>query len=384
MTLRRAVWLLACAFALVFAPAARAHTPDTSYARIIIRPSELELRFTFDLFTLEKITEVDADHSRSVTPAELQQAGPAIAAFIRAHVRLALDGEPAALGEAGPPVWPRDAGAALGEADWHNNESLIAVPFRQPLAQTPRDVTIAFDVFEAFGERHTLLGYFEFAGHTEEVTFTQPEPDYLFDTTYAEPGSAPAPAPPTLPASLLRFLRLGIEHIFLGYDHLCFLIGLLVVSRLRELVQIITSFTVAHSITLILATLQIVHLPARLVECAVAGTIVYVAVENLVRKTIAHRWKLTFCFGLIHGFSFASTLSGLGLPTLGRIRCLLTFNVGVEIGQLVVIIAAFPLVVLLDRSPHARLGRALISAGVGLFGFFWLIERAFGWRFMPL
>ncbi len=378
------------AFSLLAAPG-HAHNPDTSYARVVISRERLDVRLTLDLFTLEKITAVDANRDQNVTRAELTQAGPVIEKFLRERVKLERDGNPAPLGEARAPEWPRDAGDALAAKDWHSAAALVAVTFSQPLSQPARDVAITFDFFETFGARHTVLGAFEYGGGSEEVTFTREEPDYLFDTAYADPPPADSSTAPVAPrkespllANITRFLKLGVEHIFLGYDHICFLIALLVVSRFRELVKIVTSFTVAHSITLIIAAMGVARLPSRLVECAIALTIVYVAVENFWRKSMSHRWMLTFAFGLIHGFGFANVLAELGLPALGRVRCLLAFNVGVELGQLAIVAIAFPLVVLLERGRYGRRIALGISAAVGLFGLGWFVERAFSLGFMPL
>jgi hypothetical protein len=295
---------------------------------------------------------------------------------------LEIDGQPVDLGEASPPAWPKDAGEALAAADWHSVISLIAFRFRKSVSTPPHDVALTFDVFDAFGERHTILGVFEHAGATQEVTFTQPEPDYLFDVTYSPLSVGASAREPSLSASLLRFLRLGIGHIFLGYDHICFLLALIVVSRFGELVKIVTAFTVAHTITLILAALKIVTLPTRFIESGIALTILYVAIENIVRQHPTHRWRLTFAFGLIHGFGFANVLAELGLPTSGTVRCLLSFNVGVEIGQLAIVLLALPLVLLLGRWRYASRIKLVISAIVGLFGLGWFIERAFRLGFM--
>jgi hypothetical protein len=370
--------LLACLLALP----AIAHNPDTSYARVAITAERIDLRLTYDLFTLQKITEVDADRDQRVTRDELQRAASAIERFLRAHVHLELDGQPASLGEGAPPEWPRDAGEVLAAADWHSAAALIAFPFRLPLTHPASEIAVTFDLFETFGQRHTVLGAFEHQGRTEEVTFTQPEPDYLYDITYTDAETAPANPP--LMANLRRWVQLGIEHIFLGYDHICFLLALIVVSRFRELVKIVTSFTVAHSITLILAALGVARLPSRLVECAIALTIVYVAAENLWRKNFAHRWVLTFAFGLVHGFGFAGVLAELGLPTVGRVRCLLAFNLGVEIGQLAIVALAFPFVMLLGKWRHGPRVIAALSVAVGLFGLGWFVERAFRLGFMPV
>ncbi len=354
--------------------------------RVVIGRERLDLRFTFDLFTLQKIAAVDADRDQRVTPGELQRAAPAIERFVRGHVRLELDGKSSLLGKAAPPEWPRDAGDAIEAKDWHGAASLIAITFTQTFARPAREVAISFDFFDTLGSRHTVLGAFEYAGGSEEVTFTQPEPDYLFDTAYADaPAAESAPTRKQSPllANLARFLRLGIAHIFRGYDHICFLIALLVVGRFRELVKIVTSFTVAHSITLILAALQFARLPARFTESAIALTIVYVAAENFWRRSMSHRWVLTFGFGLIHGFGFANVLAELGLPAIGRVRCLLAFNAGVELGQLAIITLTFPLILLLERGRHGRRIAAAISIAVGIFGFGWVVESAFGLGFMP-
>ncbi len=182
---------------------------------------------------------------------------------------------------------------------------------------------------------------------------------------------------------MARFFSLGVEHIFLGYDHILFLLSLLMVSRFRELVKIVTSFTVAHTITLMLATLDMVRLPSRLVESAIAATIVYVAVENFWVRETAHRWRLTFFCGLIHGFGFAGVLQELGLPAKGLVRSLVAFNCGVEVGQLIIVAALLPLVTLLARWRYGEDARRVISGLMALCGAGWLIDRACGPSFMP-
>src|SRR5262249_16719902 len=135
----------------------------------------------------------------------------------------------------------------------------------------------------------TVLGVFACRGQEYETTFSKFEESFEYYTGYEPPAPALGePAPVSRPQTqrslselLWRFFKLGVEHIFLGYDHICFLIALIVVSRFREIVKIVTSFTIAHSITLILATLDAVRLPTQLVETCIAATVAYVAVENL-------------------------------------------------------------------------------------------------------
>jgi len=365
--------------ALVLPITALAHNPDTSYARCLIADDHVELKFTFDITTLLKITDADSDQDQRLTRAELRAAAPAIQRFLRESVILEIDGHRVDLGEALDPVWPPEAGEAIARPDWHSPASLIAFPFRETASAPPREVALTFTLFSQLGARHTVLGVFERRGQTQEVTFTSAEPDYLFDPSYVTSSE-----PEKVPAALRRFFKLGVEHIFLGYDHICFLLALIVVSRFGELVKIVTSFTVAHSITLILAALKIVTLPPRLIECGIALTILYVAAENLWRRNITHRWVLTFFFGLIHGFGFANVLAELNLPRDATIRCLLSFNVGVEAGQLTIVAALFPLLRLLAGWRYAGQVKVGISVAVGLFGLGWFIERVFGLGFMPI
>jgi hydrogenase/urease accessory protein HupE len=179
-------------------------------------------------------------------------------------------------------------------------------------------------------------------------------------------------------ADVPRFVGLGIEHILIGYDHILFLLALLLVgTSLRSAAAIITSFTVAHSLTLALASLGLLRLPAALVEPAIALSIVCVAVQNLLVRAPAHRWRVTFAFGLLHGFGFASVLEGLGLGARGSIAVpLFSFNLGVEIGQLALAALALPLLRWLGRRPFfARKGTRVMSAVIALVGAWWLVER---------
>ncbi len=191
-------------------------------------------------------------------------------------------------------------------------------------------------------------------------------------TVAAEPAEAP---------TFWGFLQLGVEHIWTGYDHLLFLFALLVVCRsFRSIVAIITCFTLAHSITLALATLEVVNLPSRFVEAAIAASIVFVGLENVVRRgeEPKGRWALTFAFGLIHGFGFASVLKDLGVGQggPGLAMPLFTFNAGVEIGQVVVAACVLPIVWKLRKNEKfLRRGVPALSAAVAAAGLYWFLER---------
>jgi hydrogenase/urease accessory protein HupE len=191
------------------------------------------------------------------------------------------------------------------------------------------------------------------------------------------PGTSSEP----VPSSFGEFLVLGIKHILTGYDHLLFLFGLLVVStRFLDSLKIITCFTIAHSITLAVATFNLVEIPSRVVEPAIAASIVYVGAENLWRggKAPKGRWILTFAFGLIHGFGFASVLREMGIASgQGSIVVpLVSFNLGVEAGQIMVAALVLPLIWWLRNHPgFVKRGVPACSLIVALAGAYWLVDR---------
>jgi hydrogenase/urease accessory protein HupE len=183
-------------------------------------------------------------------------------------------------------------------------------------------------------------------------------------------------------AVLKKFVPAGVHHILIGPDHLLFLTGLLLLGgSLKQLLLVVTAFTIAHSITLALAALRILIPPAHAIEPAIALSVVYVGVDNLLvgaggRDTRA--W-VAFAFGLIHGFGFANVLRDMDLPSRALGWTLFGFNVGVEVGQLVVVaIVASTLASIRSRSEVA--GRRLAVAGsiiVALAGAFWFVQRVF-------
>lgn len=173
-----------------------------------------------------------------------------------------------------------------------------------------------------------------------------------------------------------NFITLGMAHIFTGYDHILFVLCLLpAAASIGRLVEVVTAFTLGHSITLGLATLGIVSLPGRLVEAAIALSIIYVAVENLLKRKAKHRWAVVLLFGLIHGFGFAGILQEMELSRSTMASSLLFFNVGVELGQIIIIAVVFPLVILLKRYQSYPRVIYASSAAVIVMGLIWLIQR---------
>jgi hydrogenase/urease accessory protein HupE len=200
------------------------------------------------------------------------------------------------------------------------------------------------------------------------------------DALETKAGEAPSAAGRS--SSFWGFLKLGVEHILTGYDHLLFLLGLLVACRrFRTMAVVVTCFTLAHSVTLALAALDLVALSPRVVEPLIAASIVFVGVENLLRRDEPRwRWALTLAFGLIHGFGFAGVLreAGLGSSGAGLLVPLFSFNLGVELGQVAVAGVVLPLLWKLRRLPwFERYGQLVISLFVLLAGAYWLVQRLF-------
>lgn len=365
-------WLAAIISIFIINASVWAHNLDTSYTRIKISPKEFEATFTFDITTLLKIVELDENNDHQVSKEELLRKAPAIYEFLRNKIALKFDSDVADFGEAEPPNFSEKI-SAVPEKDYH--QVLVHFVFQKKTAELPGTFTLYYAIFDRVGERHTNLASIEQNGQREEeIVFTKFEPDYLYDTSVNA----------ALSELLFKFFKLGVKHIFLGYDHILFLLALIVVSQFWDLVKVITAFTVAHTITLILAALDLVYLPPRLIETGIAATIMYVALENLWVKSTRHRWLLTFCFGLVHGFGFANVLHDLGLPAKGLVRCLVSFNVGVELGQIAIVLILLPVSIWLSRRTFRDRGRNLCSVLIFLFGMAWFIERAFGLQFMPI
>ncbi len=172
------------------------------------------------------------------------------------------------------------------------------------------------------------------------------------------------------------FARLGVHHIWTGYDHLLFLLAVLLAGGgAARLAGIVTSFTLAHSITLGAAALGLVQLPPGPVEVLIALSIVFVALENLAARGSDRRALVTFAFGLVHGFGFAGVLAQTALPAGGVLVPLLAFNLGVEAGQLAVVAVVLPPLALALRSRHARLVQVVLSSVVALAGAAWAVAR---------
>jgi hydrogenase/urease accessory protein HupE len=257
---------------------------------------------------------------------------------------------------------PPDLGIALGT---HSTVKLMYT-----WKETPKNITIDYNLFLPGVSTASCLATILQDNKTQTFVFT-PENR----TLRLEGGRTP------FWSQVGSFIVLGIEHILTGYDHLLFLLALLALGgSFRYLLKVVSAFTVAHSITLTLATLDIISLPPRFIESIIALSIAYVAAENLWRKreqAERWRWLLTFVFGLVHGMGFAGILQEMAIPKSSLVTSLISFNVGVELGQLAFMTVAFLVLALFKRwswDKVIRYGASLTAVAAGMF---WFIQRAF-------
>lgn len=298
---------------------------------------------------------LDEDASGTVDEGELARAAGSVGGAVLAGVGVEA---------AGAPCPGTFAGASLTEEDGLAVRGRFACP-------EPRRTTVDFRLLAALspGHRHLAHAVWTEGGDSHES-------DHMAFAGSTSFSFGPAAPPP----SRLAFVGIGVEHILFGFDHLVFLLGLIAVGgRLRSLLAVVTAFTVAHSVTLALAVLEVVSPPAAVIEPLIALSIAYVGLENFFVKSAAGRWRITAPFGLVHGFGFAGALAEVGVPAGDVPLTLLLFNLGVELGQLLVLAAVVPLLVFLRRRQILDERRAkVLSAGVLVLGLFWLVERLLG------
>ncbi|HXG60258.1 MAG TPA: HupE/UreJ family protein [Planctomycetota bacterium] len=368
---------LAAAALLTAALPARAH--DDGATSHDVRVGSREIVWTVDAGVLElaRVVRIEGFTPRLTELREerLRAAAAEIGEYLRAGLRLRVNGRDALL-ETGPlePVYealpPTDL-RLLGR---------VRQQFRFRSDEEIRRIELGTDLFTAIVPSPTAMFTIRWDGkERQEVVFAPAELRYRAETF-----------DPRWWVGALQFVRWGVHHIFIGYDHMAFLLALLLgTTRFKDLLKIVTSFTAAHSLTLLLSALDVVRVPGRLTEALIAASIVYVAIENFFVSDGRRRWLLTFGFGLVHGLGFSTNLKELLTDRV--VVPVLSFNLGVELGQVAILAATFPALAWLRRTSTpdraAPLQRRLAWAGsvpLLLLGLGWLVERAVGLEFMPL
>lgn len=349
---------------LIWADSSFAHKLNTSYANLVVRADTLMLRVRIDDFDMAQMG-LDTNGDSTLFYEEMQSGLPQITEFVSRQIRVRIDGELVVFSPGSADIDPDNKG-----------NTFASLYFGAALLEPPEEVEVHVDFFDTFGDEHKCIAKVLLPGKSlEQAVFAADTSRQVF---YAHREKS-------VFEQAVAFTWLGVEHIFLGYDHIMFLLALIAVGgRLRNLIKIVSAFTVAHSITLCLAALEIVMLPSQWIEAGIALSIAYVALENFWLRRTDHRWMLTFAFGLVHGFGFANVLRELGLPTKGLIVSLLSFNIGVEIGQVAIVGLLFPLILWLNRQAYQRKVVWGVSAIILLFGVGWFIERVFELQYMPI
>jgi hypothetical protein len=364
---------------LVFALPAWAHKPSDSYLSLSVQNEHIEGQWDIALRDLADAIRLDSDGNGQLTWGEVQNKHDEIRAYALSRLALSADQQACTT-------------QVLEQlVDHHTDGAYSVLRFRSdcdaPIERLAVDYQLLFDI----DAQHKGLLRLTQGGQTSTAIFSRELTTQEFSITERSRWT-----------ESMQFIHEGTWHIWLGFDHVLFLLVLLLPSVLIRVegrwqaagdfasvcwnvVSIVTAFTMAHSLTLSLATLDIIQLPSRLVESTIAASVVLAGLGNLYPTMMSRRWMIAFGFGLIHGFGFAAVLTDLGLPQDSLLLSLVSFNIGVEIGQLAIVAAFLPLAYLIRRSwSYLRLVLTGGSLAVIAIALVWFTERAFDLQLFPL
>jgi hypothetical protein len=366
------VKLFALLLALV-AGSAHAHKPSDSYLALRLDAAGLHGQWDIALRDLEYAIGLDANGDGEITWGELRARQADVAAYAFARLALRAAGQACQISPGGTLV------------DDHTDGAYAVIPFAADCgAGAPREFEVEYSLFADLDPTHRGLLRASLGGQTVTAVLGPDRPRLQLRA-----GGL------SRLAQFADYAREGVWHIWMGFDHILFLLSLLLPAVLLlsagqwrpaagfrpvfwDVFRVVTSFTIAHSITLSLAALSVISLPSRLVESTIALSVVLAALNNLKPLVAERRWAVAFSFGLIHGFGFASVLTDLGLPQDALLLALVGFNVGVEAGQLAIVSAFLPLAFALRKTTFYR--RAVLAGGsavIAAVATLWLVERAF-------
>jgi len=371
-------WLGAALIGMLSVPLAQAHKPSDSYLTLKVSDDGIAGQWDIALRDIDFAIGLDADGDGNITWGEVRAKHADIAAYALARLAIQADGAACA------------AGAAEQLIDNHTDGAYTVLRLRIDCPKTPAQLALTYKLFSDIDPQHRGLLNLQSQGGTRTAILGPHAPTQTFELKKLNRLE-----------QFLDYGREGVWHIWIGLDHILFLISLLLpavllwqrgrwraAARFRDafwdVFKVVTSFTVAHSITLSLATLGVVELPSRWVESAIAASVVLAALNNVFPVVHGRRWVVAFVFGLIHGFGFASVLGDLGLPQETLLLALVGFNLGVECGQLAIVAVFLPLAFGLRRT---QLYQKLVFVGgslviVAIAGT-WLSERVFNFKVLP-
>ena len=353
---------------------AQAHKPSDSFLAMRVDGAAVRVQWDIALRDLEFAIGLDADGNGEITWGELQAKRREVEAYALSRLKILSNEKSCTLAATDLLV------------DEHSDGTYAVLKIDTDCGGRPAgSIEIGYSLFFDLDPTHRGLVRFERGGGSAQTGVLSPEKPRL----EFRAGEAAALD------QFLDYLKEGVKHIWDGIDHVLFLLSLLLPSVLIfrnkawgpsaqfrdvfwDVFKVVTSFTVAHSITLSLAALSVISLPSRLVESAIALSVLLAALNNLWPVVFGRRWAVAFGFGLIHGFGFASVLQDLGLPQGALLLALVGFNLGVEVGQLAIVSAFLPAAYALRGTWLYR--RVLFVGGsvaIALVAAIWLVERAF-------
>ena len=368
---------IAMVLGLLLTAAAWAHKPSDSYLTLRggAGKGEVTARWDIALRDLDYVLQLDRDTNGELTWGEVRQRSADITRVATQNLRLS----------SGDKACPWDSTGPL-QLDHHSDGTYAVLSLVARCPSLDAGLKARYSLFFDVDPSHRGLVQWIAPGGVAAQAL-------IFGTESAEQSLALQPAGAW--QTLRQYLVDGVWHIWIGYDHILFLLALLLPAVLVrrqqqlqgvprfsgafvEVVKVVTAFTLAHSITLSLAALQVITLPSRLVESAIAASVVIAALNNLRGTIESKRWVMAFCFGLLHGFGFASVLADLGLPPGALVLALVGFNLGVEVGQLAIVAVFLPVAFGLRRTRFYQFGVLKIgSLIVAALATWWLVQRMF-------
>jgi hypothetical protein len=335
----------------------RAHWADLAVADIQIEKQTVNINLTIPTGL---VSQFDDDKNNQLSGSEITKHQKDLQIFFNEKVKLTAAREKSETLKIEPAVAKKMATNLIATPDTHSN-LLLKYQWTKPIEQ----LQLHYDLFVPNVNTARCLAQ----------VFRNDRVDNLV-LTPASKNVALIDAP--ILQQISSFIQLGVEHIWTGYDHILFLISLLMLGgKLGYLIKVVTAFSLSHSITLTLAVLNIVSVPSRWVEIVIALSIAYIAAENLWKKEPdLGRWKLAFGFGLIHGLGFSSALQELELPRNNLLVSLVSFSAGIEMGQIAIVLLTYVCLSYLRKLPWDLTVRRLISGGVIVMSLIWFWERA--------
>ncbi|HXD39088.1 MAG TPA: HupE/UreJ family protein [Ramlibacter sp.] len=369
--------LLALLLSVLLAGPAWAHKPSDSYLTLrgTANGSGIAVRWDIALRDLDYVLELDRDGNGALTWGEVRLRADDITRYATAHLAVTGSDKPCTWSAAGPLM-----------LDKHSDGTYAVLSLAAKCESLEKGLKVRYSLLFDVDPTHRGLVQWVAPGAAgaQALVFSTDSAEQVLQLKALSAWE-----------TLRQYVVEGIWHIWVGWDHILFLLSLLlpaVLVRMKgqwepapslrqsliEVLKVVTAFTLAHSITLSLASLHVISLPSRLVESTIALSIVVAALNNLRGTVERRRWVLAFVFGLIHGFGFASVLTDLGLPQGALVLALVGFNLGVEIGQMAIVVAFVPVAFGLRTTRLYRRGvLAVGSILVALIAGWWFVQRAF-------